>query len=104
MRQTACCHLDCQSDAPENFPPVSDSEKLVVLGGGVELRRLLVNKECVWDPDEVDVVSANNKLVNSRLKFYIRKKSLQIFKDLFRIKHQALVSPKLSIIVNIYGK
>ena len=60
-------NLDSEPDAPENFSFVSYPEELVVLCGRVELSRLLIDKESVWDPDKFDVVGTNHELVNSGL-------------------------------------
>ena len=60
-------NLDSEPDAPENFSFVSYPEELVVLCGRVELSRLLIDKECVRNPDKFDVVGTNHELVNSGL-------------------------------------
>ena len=45
-----------------------DPEELVLLGGHVEVGRLLVDKEGVGHPDLVDVVGRHDKLSDSVLK------------------------------------
>ena len=52
---------------------MSDPEELVLLGGRVEPRHLLVDKEGVRDPDLVDVVRTNHQLARRTLQCFIRK-------------------------------
>ena len=54
---------------PEYLPQVCYPEELVLLGGHVEVGRLLVDKEGVGHPDLVDVVGRHDKLGDSVLKF-----------------------------------
>ena len=72
--------LHSQPDTAEYFSPGRDPEELVVLGGRVELGRLLVDKEGVRDPDEVDVVRPHHQLAHTALA---------------HVKPQSLVSPEL---------
>ena len=60
--------LDGESHAPEYLPRVHDPQELVLSGGLVEQGNLLVDKECVRNPNLFDVVCSHDQLVNIRLK------------------------------------
>ena len=46
---------------------MSDSEELILLGGGVEPGYLLIDEEGVRNPDLLDVVCSNHQLTNISL-------------------------------------
>ena len=52
--------LDGESHAPEDLSRVHDPQELVLCGGGVEQRDLLVDKEGVRNPDQFDVLRTNH--------------------------------------------
>ena len=60
-------------DAPQNLSVMEDSQELIFSCGNVEVGSLLIDKECVRDPDLIDVISRNNKLGNSVLNYVIVK-------------------------------
>ena len=60
--------LHCQPHAPQNLPQVGDPQELVLLGRLVEVGGLLVNKECVRNPDLTNVVCSHNQLGDSILR------------------------------------
>ena len=45
------------------------SQELIICGGIVKIRRFLVNKEGVWDPDQLNILSADDQLLQARLAF-----------------------------------
>ena len=51
--------LDGEPHAPEDLSSVHDPQELVLRGGLVEQSDLLVDKEGVWHPDQLDVFSAH---------------------------------------------
>ena len=55
--------LDGEPHGAQDLPRVHDSQELVLRGGLVEQCDLLVDKECVRNPDLLDVLSSNNKLL-----------------------------------------
>ena len=55
--------LDGEPHAPQHVPGVHDPQELVLRGGLVEQSDLLVDKECVRNPDLLDVLSTNNQLL-----------------------------------------
>ena len=59
--------LDGEPHGPQNFPSVHYSEELVLRGGLVEQSDLLVDKEGVRNPDLLDVLCSNNKLLQINL-------------------------------------
>ena len=54
-------------NAPQDVAQARDSQELIFCGGRVEHGDLLVDEECVWDPDELDVLSPHHQLVNPKL-------------------------------------
>ena len=71
VHRTGCLHS--QSHTPQYLAQVGDPQELVLLGRHVEVGSLLVDEECVRNPDLVDVISRNNKLRNSVLNYVIVK-------------------------------
>ena len=71
VHRTGCLHS--QSHTPQYLAQVGDPQELVLLGRHVEVGSLLVDKECVRDPDLIDVISRNNKLGHSVLNYVIVK-------------------------------
>ena len=65
--------LHCQSHTSQYLSQVGDPQELVLLGGHVEVGRLLVDEERVGHPDLVDVVSSNNQLRHAVLNYIIMK-------------------------------
>ena len=65
--------LHCQSHTSQYLSKVGYPQELVLLGCHVEVGSLFIDKECVRNPDLVDVVSGNNKLGNSVLNYVIVK-------------------------------
>ena len=55
--------LDGEPHGPQDLPSVHYPEELVLRGGLVEQSDLLVDKECVRNPDLLDVLSTNNQLL-----------------------------------------
>ena len=55
--------LDGQPHASQYFPGVDDAEKLILRGGLMEQCNLLIDKECVRNPNELDILGTNNQLV-----------------------------------------
>ena len=55
--------LDGEPHGPQDLPGVHDPQELVLRGGLVEQSDLLVDKECVRNPDLLDVLSTNNQLL-----------------------------------------
>ena len=54
------CHLNGEPHASEYLAGVHDPQELVLSGGLVEQRDLLIDKERVRDPDQSDVLRTNN--------------------------------------------
>ena len=59
--------LDGEPHGPQDLPGVHDPQELVLRGGLVEQSDLLVDKECVRNPDLLDVLSSNNELLQINL-------------------------------------
>ena len=59
--------LDCEPHRPQDLSRVHDPEELVLRGGLVEQSYLLVDKECVRNPDLLDVLSSYNELLQINL-------------------------------------
>ena len=59
--------LHRQPHRPEDLPEVGDPEELVLRRGHVEGGRLFVDEKGVGHPDELDVVGADDELVEALL-------------------------------------
>ena len=57
--------VGCSPNTPQDFTSVQDSQELVLGGGLVEVGSLLVDKERVRNPDEVDVFSTHDKFLKA---------------------------------------
>jgi hypothetical protein len=53
-------------NAPKNFARVKDSKKLIFSCGLVKVSSFLIDEECVWNPDQVDVFCSDNKFLQTR--------------------------------------
>ena len=64
---TLCdARLDGESNTPQNFASVDNSQKLVLCRRLMEQRHLLVDKERVGHPDQLDVFGAHDEFVEAR--------------------------------------
>ena len=67
-------------NGPEYVPRVQYPQKLVLRGGLVKVRSLFIHKECVWHPNQLDVLCPDNQLLK-----------IWLF-----VKRQSWISPELA--------
>ena len=53
-------------DTPQDFSSVQDSQELIFCCGLVEIGSLFIDKESVWNPDQLNVVSTDNQFFQTR--------------------------------------